>query len=302
MTSFSSFLLAEALAYEDSGTFPGSPDDFAGGPGWNTQWRGIAPAAWTYLALSQDILQRLSLLFANGCEAGSTWGFFEELVEPNPSCYTSGIGNVACVTAAAAAGTRSLQVSANPGATISKSNHVIAQQHLLSTGLSGIVRYDADVYIPSATATTGQTGPELSMQNTRQVSSGQFTTSTAGIQYAANSADPNGGRWGVWAQVSPGVAAWQFSSTRAFPLSPDTLYHLTMVANFDTNRYESLAIAGGGSTTTFALGGVPIAAEPNKFTEEAFWITAEAENRWSNCGSAAATEYRLYYDNLVVRR
>jgi hypothetical protein len=40
----------------------------------------------------------------------------------------------------------------------------------------------------------------------------------------------------------------------------------------------------------------------NKSTEEAFWITAEAENEWSNCGEAAATAYRVYYDNLVVRR
>jgi hypothetical protein len=31
-------------------------------------------------------------------------------------------------------------------------------------------------------------------------------------------------------------------------------------------------------------------------------VTAEAENMWNNCGAAAATEYRVYYDNIVVRR
>lgn len=47
-------VMEQMLALEDpsmSGAFPGAPDDFFGGAGWNTSMTGIAPSAWVYLAL-----------------------------------------------------------------------------------------------------------------------------------------------------------------------------------------------------------------------------------------------------------
>jgi hypothetical protein len=297
----SPYLIGQLLAYETNGTFPGSPDNFSGGTGWNTKWHGIAPAAWVYLALSPDILARLSLPVASyDFESDQGWGMFEELVDP--SCYVAGAGEVVQSTDVAAAGATSLRVTANKGKTASKSNHVIGQKRLFSTGQSGTFRLETDAYIPTDVASTGQTGPELSLQNTRQVGTSQFTTSTAGIQYIANADDTNAGRWGIWTEISPGVATWRYSPTIAKPLAADTWYHITLVANFDSNRYANLTISDGQTSTTFDLSGYRIAAEPNKFTEEAFWVTAEAENMSNNCGAAAATEYRVYYDNVVIRR
>jgi hypothetical protein len=48
------------LSLEDPaepGSFPGAPDDYAGGPGWNTAWHGVAPSAWVYLALRGGLLR-----------------------------------------------------------------------------------------------------------------------------------------------------------------------------------------------------------------------------------------------------
>jgi len=295
----SPYLLGELLAYETNGTFPGSPDDFFGGSGWNTKWHGIAPAAWVYLALSPDILARLSLPLQDyDFESEQGWGMFEELVDP--ACYVTGAGEVVQSTEYSAAGTSSLRVTANKAKASGKSNHVIGQKKLFSTGQSGTFRLEADAYIPAGVA--GQTGPELSLQNTRQAGPGQFTTSTAGIQYVANPADPHAGKWGIWGETSPGVPAWQFPQGVAKTLEAGVWYRITLVVNFDSNRYASLAISDGQASTTFDLSAYRIAPEPNKFTEQAFWVTAEAENMWNNCGAAAATEYRVYYDNIVVRR
>jgi hypothetical protein len=45
--------IQELLAQQRSdGAMPGSPDDFTGGGVWTTRWRGVAPTAWLYFALS----------------------------------------------------------------------------------------------------------------------------------------------------------------------------------------------------------------------------------------------------------
>jgi len=46
--------LAEALMAQQrpDGAQPGSPEDFAGGGVWVTQWHGVAPTAWLYFALT----------------------------------------------------------------------------------------------------------------------------------------------------------------------------------------------------------------------------------------------------------
>lgn len=46
-------VLDQMLTLEDEsgGVFPGAPNDFEGGDGWNTSMRGLSPSAWVYLAL-----------------------------------------------------------------------------------------------------------------------------------------------------------------------------------------------------------------------------------------------------------
>jgi hypothetical protein len=56
------WLMEQLLVLEDPadpGAFPGAPNDFAGGDGWNTAWTGVPPSAWVYLALYGGFLQTL---------------------------------------------------------------------------------------------------------------------------------------------------------------------------------------------------------------------------------------------------
>ena len=87
-----------------------------------------------------------------------------------------------------------------------KSNHVIGANKVASSGRTGKWRYQAYAMIPAETARTGQTGPEFSMQNTRQIAPGQFRTMIAGIQYQASPYLPP--NWAIWREVAPGQASW----------------------------------------------------------------------------------------------
>jgi hypothetical protein len=159
---------------------------------------------------------------------------------------------------------------------------------------------ELDALIPSDVASSGQSGPEWSMQNTGEPSPGAFITRTAGIQYRPNPQDPEPDSWAVWAETSSGVAGWKTFTTGK--LAADTWYHFTLVASYDTNRYVSLTIRGGGVDRTFDLSAHRIASESKLgFNSRGFWVSLEAENQWT-CGAPAATQYRVYYDNVVVRR
>jgi hypothetical protein len=54
------WLMQQVLLLEDPndpGAFPGAPDDFGGGAGWNTAMTGTSPSAWVYLAYAGGFLQ-----------------------------------------------------------------------------------------------------------------------------------------------------------------------------------------------------------------------------------------------------
>jgi hypothetical protein len=295
------YLLQQAMALEMNGTFPGSPADFGGGDGWNTKWRGVPPAAWIALSHGPSVLGRLSLptAAADFESADDGFGTFEERVQPNPDCYGTGIGRVGASADFAASGQSSLRVSANDAGT-TKSDHLIANRRIASDGQTGTWRMELDALIPSDVASSGQSGPEWSMQNTGEPSPGAFITRTAGIQYRPNPQDPEPDSWAVWAETSSGVAGWKTFTTGK--LAADTWYHFTLVASYDTNRYVSLTIRGGGVDRTFDLSAHRIASESKLgFNSRGFWVSLEAENQWT-CGAPAATQYRVYYDNVVVRR
>lgn len=257
---------------------------------------GILASALLVLgAATADAGAGNNLEFNDNFEADNSWSLFEEIVGGN-SCYGAGIGQVIRSTDVARTGEYSLLVWPNAAGSL-KSNHLIANRRLNATGLSGKVRFETYAYIDPASATTSQTGPEFSMQNTRQVSSGVFRTSTAGIQYVAS---PYASRdWQIWAEQSPGVAGWQQFHTQA--LTPGIWYRLALVADFDANRYIRLVIDGSDVSQELDLSAYAIAQEP-KFNEAAFWITLEGENLWNNCGDAGAFSSKIYYDHVMLKQ
>lgn len=236
--------------------------------------------------------------FRDGFETPSGWGIFEEIVGGS-SCYGTDIGEVARATDVASDGAHSLRVWANTTLS-SKSNHVIAQKQVSNSGQTGRLRYQLVAYIAPETATSGEAGPEFSMQNTRKISPGQFRTATAGIQYRANPFSPLHKSWGIWAEVAPGQAAWQtFMTTDA--LVPGAWYFMAVEADYTTNRYVRFWLRGPGIHLSRDLSAYQIAQEA-KFNEQALWLTLESENLYNNCGAAESYQYKVYYDDVILRQ
>lgn len=237
--------------------------------------------------------------FLDDFETEQGWDIFEEIVGGS-FCYGAGIGNVARSSDVALKGAYSLRVWANNALT-DKSNHVIGQKQVSNFGQMGRFRYQLSAYIAPETAMTGETGPEFSMQNTREISPGQFRTSTAGIQYQANPfITANGRHWAIWAEVAPGQAGWQvFMTTDA--LVAGEWYFLELEADYKTNRYVRFWLRGPGIHISRDLSAYQIAQE-EKFYEQAFWLTLESENLYNNCGTAGSFAYKVYYDDIILRR
>ena len=237
-------------------------------------------------------------VFEDGFEEERGWGSFEEIVGGS-TCYGDGIGSVERSTDVAHRGEHSLLVWANV-ALSDRSNHLLANLKRYERGQNGIFTYVLWAYIDASTGGTGQTGPEFSLQNTREVLPGQFRTSTAGVQYRANPFLPELYRWAIWTEVAGNTAGWREVMTQR--LTPGEWYRLTLEVDYSANRYISLDIDGPDADPS-ALDLSPYSIVPEeKFTEEAFWLTLEAENLWSNCGADGPFEYRVYYDDVTLHR
>ena len=258
----------------------------------------LAFLGMNYHGTSQDVVHELAgtlgfltPVFEDDFETDSGWMKFEEIVGGSP-CYSSNIGSVTRTMDVAYYGSYSLLVWVNQ-ARSTKSNHVIAYKQYSNRGQFGIWRYQIHAYIPLGTVNSGQTGPEFSMQNTRETISDQSKTATAGIQYVANITPEEQGQWNVWREVAPGIANWHPFITRT--LQANTWYTLTVEADYSNNSYRTFSLQGGGLDMSVDLSAYRI-AEENKSFAEAFVITVEAENRWNNCGSDGIFDYQIYYD------
>jgi hypothetical protein len=217
------------------------------------------------------------------------WGTFEEICVPD--IYEEGIGLVATTTQAAYEGERSLCVWANEQQS-EYSNHVLANYCFAEQGNSGRWRYEVKVYIPSATSTQGQVGPEFSLQNTRQTEPGVFKTSTAGIQYLANPTMPECGTWYVWHEA-------QWTDFVFYKLAADTWYTLAVEADFSTNEYICFEITRDDATGRYGLETYSMAQEIKPgFFSEGFWLTCESENIWG----VQYVDYMVYYDSVVLSK
>lgn len=250
--------------------------------------------------------------FEDGFETNLEWGRCDELVDlgrcfqdkppgdPDSSCYSGDIGDSFRSMDVAYEGDYSLLVWPNMSET-TKSNHIIAQQRLSYSGRDDAFRYEFYSYIAPDTETEGETGPEFSMQNTRMIQADVYKTTIAGIQYISNPTSNNFAKWQVWREdpSDPGTAGWEDCMTQ--PLQSGEWYLLALEADFITNRYIRLIIRGAGLNLEIDLSQY-IIAEENKFEEEAFWLTLEGENRSNNCGASGVFDYKIYYDNVQLKR
>lgn len=238
----------------------------------------------------------LTSLFSDGFESSPTaWGMFEEIVGGN-HCYDDGIGSVAQTSEQHDGGSGSLRVFANASSS-NFSNHVIAQRRLSTTGVDTELTYSLSTMVDPAAGDgfhEGQTGPELSVQRTRLEGS-VWRTRTAGIQYVANKWSGQG-TWQIWSDTGSGSAGWvSFAQTSA--LTPGEWATITLVFDYSTNAYVSISVDGAGASMSQSLSSYTIIGEA-KFSEDALWLTLEAENVWSGCGGAY--EYRVYYDDVSL--
>ena len=253
----------------------------------------MALFGWVHRATSQGSIQEVpnsQIIFEDGFETETNWQMYEEIVGGSP-CYGSGIGSVARSMDVAYEGDYSLLVWANE-ALSPKSNHVIGYKNVAEHGLNSILRYQVHAYISSETVDEGQTGPEFSMQNTRNTGTGN-TTAIAGVQYIGNLYSETG-YWKIWDQGS-----WTTFISMTQPLQASTWYTLTLEANFLIDQYQSFSIQGGGFDENIDVSAYSIAEEARDF-DESFVITLESENLWNNCGTAGNFDYKVNYDNVAV--
>ena len=225
--------------------------------------------------------------FEDDFETDKGWSIFEEIVGGNP-CYEDSIGEVARSTDFSNGGSYSLRIWANKKG-LPKSNHVIGRLKLSNNGLTGSYVYSLDTYIP-ATPDTGQTGPEFSVQSTRNVS-GKNLTYVAGIQFIGNPYVDNGTRWQIWHN-----AGWTRFFNKA--LSKGKWYHFELQIDFDRNKYVRLAIKGADIDTAVDLSAYDIKGEDRKF-QPALEITLEGENL-ETCLRPRPTQFKIYYDNVKL--
>ena len=228
-------------------------------------------------------------VFEDSFETETNWQTFEEIVGGSP-CYGSGMGSVTRSTDVSYDGLYSLLVWSNQ-ALSTKSNHVIGYKRYSDFGQPGIWRYEVHAYISPTTASTGQTGPEFSMQNTRPLTISSSSTSIAGVQYIANPYSETA-QWKVWDDGN-----WTAFVTHT--VQAGSWYTLTLEANFSNNTYSSFSVQGAGSDLFVDLSSYDIAQESRGF-EEAFVITLESENLWNNCGTAGNFGYKVYYDKATL--
>lgn len=235
-------------------------------------------------------VQADDFVFSDIFDSGSAWGMNEQIV--NSLCYVADVGEVALSEAFVPSGTKCLSVFSNKVG-IAKSNHVIANYKLFNNGITDSCAYSVSAYIDT-TFDSGQTGPEFSVQNTRLVQV-QYRTYTAGIQYVPNPWIRNGQGWSVW-------NSGNWMNFLDLKLENGKWYQFTLAVDFISNHYISLSIKGPTVDTTVNLGGYAISGNEIGFSEEALWLTAEAENLETACsGAPRVTQYQVFYDNVIFQ-
>lgn len=241
----------------------------------------------------------VSTVFSDSFETDKGWGIFEEIVGGS-SCYGTGVGEVARIAAAKRAGGFGLSVWSNKAQSL-LSNHVIGQKRISPPPADGLFTYSFYARIDGTLAANGQTGPEFSLQNTRERSPGVFRTATAGLQFLPN--PWAGPKWQIWTEAAAGSGVAQWQDLPGLPaLSANVWYQFILTVNYSTNRYGVLQIKQGKTTVGNKDLSATVIADETKFTEAGFWMSLESENLWNNCGTVGMQQFRVSYDDLSLKR
>jgi hypothetical protein len=260
--------------------------------------------AFTLVFPFLNLTAQTTTLFEDDFETPQTWSIFEEIVSNN-ACYGSSIGEVARSTDYAQTGTNGLRIWANKNQTV-KSNHVIGS-HIVyqNQGITGRLRYGTWAYCATTTSATTigltQSGPEISVQNTRTVGGVNYTY-IAGIQFIGNQWVTD--KWQIWHN-----GTWK--SLKPSEISADlvanTWYYIELEFDFTTNEYISLKIQGGSLNVNLNLKqaftsaplGFKIGAEARVWQPSLF-VTVESENLWTTC--SVPYDNKVYYDNVSLKQ
>lgn len=247
--------------------------------------------------LSPTLVRDEKVLFEDNFEAPKPWQMFEEIVNQNP-CYGKGLGQIKRGVEVAKSGQYSLRVWSNQ-AHSENSNHVIAAYKVVDQAKQGILSLETDVFISPKTYYTGQTGPEISVQVTREIQPNVFRTFTAGLQYQSNTHLSPTSNWAIWTQTHlPEKADWTQVATQG--LYGGQWYHIVLEFDLNRNQYRHFSVTGQDIKLSKSLDQYPIIPE-NKFNQPSTWVSLESESRWNNCGQAGIFEHQVYYDNVQFK-
>lgn len=240
--------------------------------------------------------------FLDDFEIDRGWlqGVSEEIVNVNAECYDTGISEVLLSTNVKHSGLSSLRVTANQEGT-TQSDHVIVGNELLDAGQKGKIGFRVKVLLPSSTADSGQTGPEISIQNTLTSQEGGTSTFVAALQHLTNPFEEQSRRngWAIWTSERSGQPpGWVIIANRE--LKRDQWYTIELLADFDTNTYTRFSVVGDGLNWAVPLQSRNIRPESRDF-QPAFVVTLEAENL-SSCNSPQVTKNTVYYDDVELFR
>lgn len=248
--------------------------------------------------LSPNLSRYEKLIFQDDFEKLEQWQIFEEIVNNNP-CYKQGEGKLEYSKDVARSGNKSLKVWSNHTGSVN-SNHVIGAFKVSNQALKGLLVLETDVNISSRTYLTGQTGPEISAQITREISPGQYRTFTAGLQYQSNNYLSPGYNWAIWTGThNPGKADWSVVTNQI--IYGGQWYHIKLVFDLNSNQYRYFEVTGKDVNLHQTISQYNIVPE-KKFTATASWISVESENAWSNCGKSGIYEHQVYYDNVQLKQ
>jgi uncharacterized protein (TIGR03437 family) len=236
--------------------------------------------------------------FRDDFELDKGWRDFITEEIPDANCYNTGVGSVNLATDIKLSGSRSLRLEPNQK-NLKYSNHLIAGNRLLDAGQTGRWSYRFRFYLPSTTATSGEAGPEVSIQNTI----GKTQTFIAGLQFQSNPQNP-ADRINAWAVWMPGakddsgkaIGPWVVVANQA--LLRNQWYTGELVADFNSMEYVRFSVIGAGLNFIKDLSGMPIVAE-NRGFDPAFVLTVEAENQ-STCKNPTVTRNTVYYDDVEI--
>ncbi len=217
------------------------------------------------------------------------WFLFEQIIPFRPECYRTGLAEA---SVAEVEGRTVLALTANAQGSLD-SNHALLGRYITSDPVVlGRQRLSLQARVDGSGIDQTQTGPEMSVQITAQMSDGSHRTAVFGLQYVAPS-----GTWQVLTG-SEDKEAWSVVSNER--IVQDVWYTIELEFDTATNRYGRLRVTGPNSVLIDAqIDGLGTRWQDKGADAPATWVTVDAENLFT-CDEPAATTATIYYTGLTL--